>query len=185
MMKRSAIPSARVTPGSEAARLRRDRIERFLAAVHRWPDYLAGLATAGMLVSVLLQIGSRLAGKPVAWTEEGTRFLFLWIVFLGIGAGFRKAESARVTYFLTKMPRPVRRLAPHIYAATTIGFFVLVLITGSQLVLQQIRSHELGSALMIPMWLVGISVPASAVLGILGVIESLLVRPELLQVEEE
>lgn len=165
--------------------LNRGALERLFAAVNRWPDYLAGVATVVMLACVLIQVGSRLAGRPVAWTEESTRFLFIWIVFLGIGAGFRKAESPRVTYFVSKMPRSIRRLAPYIYAVTCLAFFLVVLITGSQLVLQQIQSHEMGSALLIPMWLVGASVPASAVLGILGVIESLLLWPELLRVEEE
>lgn len=164
---------------------RRQRLERLFAAINRWPDYAAGAGTVAMLISVLIQIVSRLSGRPVAWTEEGTRFLFIWIIFLGIAIGFRKAESARVTFFIDHMPRPVRRLAPYIYAIFTIGFFTLMLVKGAGLALQQYRTNEMGSALMIPMWTVGICVPVSGMLGILGVIEQLLLRPELVKAKGE
>lgn len=161
---------------------RQTRLQRFFDRVNRAPEYLAGLATAAMVISVLIQIVSRLIGRPVAWTEEGTRFVFIWVIFLGIAAGFRRGESARVTYFLEKMPRFMRRAAPYIYALTTIGFFLLMVVTGTDLVMQQIRTHEMGSALMIPMWLIGLSVPVSGVLGVLGVIESLLLHLDRIRV---
>lgn len=171
--------------GLQAQRDRREGIAAFFRSINRLPDYATGIGVGGIIVTVLIQILSRWAGKPVAWTEEGTRFLFVWIVFLGIGAGFRKAESARVTVFLTWMPRALRRASVWIYAVSTIGFFVLMLVTGSQLVWQQVRGNELGAALMIPMWIVGICVPISAIMGILGVIESLLVNPELMRIKED
>ena len=164
---------------------RRERIAAFFRAINRLPDYVTGIGIGGIIVTVLIQILSRWAGRPVAWTEEGTRFLFVWIVFLGIGAGFRKAESARVTIFLTWMPRPLRQASIWIYAVSTIGFFALMAVTGSQLVWQQVRGNELGSALMIPMWIVGICVPVSAAMGILGVIESMLLNPELVRIKED
>ena len=153
--------------------------------LNRLPDYVAGMAAIAMLISVLIQIATRWAGRPVAWTEEGTRFLFIWIVFLGISIGFRRAESARVTVFLRWMPRAGRRIGVYLYGFTTIGFFLVVLITGSQVVLQQIRGTEMGSALMIPMWIVGICVPLTALLGILGVVQSFLLHPELVRGKED
>lgn len=173
------------TPEASGTGARRQRMERFFRTVNRIPDYVAGISTLAMLISVIIQIVTRLIGHPVAWTEEGTRFLFIWMIFLGIAAGFRRAESARVTYFVKLMPHFVQRLAPAIYLVATLSFFVLMLVTGTDLVMQQVRGDEMGSALMIPMWTVGICVPISAVLGILGVLESVLLHPESLKTEEE
>jgi TRAP-type C4-dicarboxylate transport system permease small subunit len=148
--------------------------------VNKIPDYLAGVGVGAVIVTVSIQILGRWLGRPAPWTEEATRFLFIWLVFLGIGSGFRRAESARVTVFLNYLPGFLKRLAPWIYVVSTVGFFIFMFVTGVQLVSQQVRMRELGSALMIPMWLVGLCVPLSAVLGILGVMESIFLRPELI-----
>lgn len=156
------------------------RVAAFFRCVNALPDYLAGLGVAMVILTVFIQIVGRWIGRPAPWTEEATRFLFVWLVFLGIGSGFRQAESARVTVFLNYLPRPVRSLAPWIYLISTVGFFIFMLVTGAELVGQQVSMREMGSALMIPMWLVGICVPVSAVMGILGVFESVVLRPELI-----
>lgn len=148
-------------------------------------DLTAMLATFAIILTVLLQIIGRILGNPAPWTEEATRFIFIWMIFLGIGIGFRQAESARVTYFLKWMPAFVQRGATWIYMIGTIGFFLFMLVTGTQLMLQQFNMNEMGSALMIPMWMIGLSLPVSAIVGILGVIESFLLHRDLLEPEGE
>ncbi|BCV25951.1 ABC transporter permease [Gelria sp. Kuro-4] len=169
--------------GGAAAELRKEALPRaatFFRTLNRIPDYLAGIGVGAVIVTVAIQILGRWVGRPAPWTEEATRFLFVWLVFLGIGSGFRQAESARVTVFLNYLPASLQRLVPWIYILSTVGFFVFMFITGAQLVSQQVRMRELGSALMIPMWLVGICVPVSALMGLLGVVESVVLRPELI-----
>ena len=61
--------------------------------------------------------------------------------------------------------------------------FVFMIIYGANLAQQQFKMNEIGSAFMIPMWLVGISVPVSGVIGILGVIENVLFYPDLLEIK--
>jgi len=169
--------------GGAAAELRKEALPRaatLFRTLNRIPDYLAGIGVGAVIVTVAIQILGRWVGRPAPWTEEATRFLFVWLVFLGIGSGFRQAESARVTVFLNYLPGSLQRLVPWIYILSTVGFFVFMFITGAQLVSQQVRMRELGSALMIPMWLVGICVPVSALMGLLGVVESVVLRPELI-----
>jgi len=178
-------PVIAASQAETSAQDRRAKLERFFKFINRVPDILAVLCTVAMLVCVLIQICTRLMGRPVAWTEEATRFLFIWMIFLGLAAGFRHSESARVTFFINLLPKPARRLAPAIHVVVTIGFFLLMLVTGTDLVVQQIKTREMGSALMIPLWTVGICVPISAVLGILGVLESVLLHPETLTPGED
>ena len=70
-------------------------------------DFAAGATAAGILIVVVVQIVSRLIGQPVSWSEEATRFLFVWMVFLGLAAGFRTVESARVVVFIAAVAKPV------------------------------------------------------------------------------
>lgn len=162
----------------------KEKVQKFFNIVNKIFDLLAIISTAMIFVTVLIQIIGRISSHPAPWTEEGTRFLFIWMIYLGIGIGFRKGESARVTNFLKWMPGFVRKASKWIYVITSVGFFIFMLITGIQLVVQQVSMNELGSALMIPMWIVGICVPLSAFLGILGILENLLLYPELLEGEE-
>lgn len=160
------------------------KIQKFFNIINKFFDVLAILGTVMIFATVLIQIIGRLTGHPAPWTEEGTRFLFVWMIYLGIGMGFRRGESARVTIFLKWMPRFIKKMSTWIYTVTSISFFIFMFVTGLQLVGQQIFMNELGSALMIPMWIVGICLPVSAVLGLLGIIENLLLYPELLEGSE-
>lgn len=160
------------------------KIQKFFNIINKFFDVLAILGTVMIFATVLIQIIGRLMGHPAPWTEEGTRFLFVWMIYLGIGMGFRRGESARVTIFLKWMPRFIKKMSTWIYTVTSISFFIFMFVTGLQLVGQQIFMNELGSALMIPMWIVGICLPVSAVLGLLGIIENLLLYPELLEGSE-
>jgi TRAP-type C4-dicarboxylate transport system permease small subunit len=147
-------------------------------------DFSAGLTAAGIIVVVLLQVASRLIGEPVSWTEEATRFLFVWMVFLGLAAGFRTVESARVLVFIAAMPRVVRRLAVPIYVGFSILFFVLMGWTGIGLVQQQMMMNETTATLPIPMWVIGLIMPISAVVAILAILESLKTRRDLIALPE-
>jgi len=49
--------------------------------------------------------------------------------------------------------------------------------------MQQVNMNEMGSALMIPMWIIGASVPVSGILGIIGVVESLVLHPHAVDID--
>jgi C4-dicarboxylate transporter, DctQ subunit len=159
----------------------KEKVQLLFQTINKIFDALAALSTALIFIIVLIQIAGRSLGHPAPWTEEGTRFMFIWMIYLGLGIGFRKGESARVTQFLAWMPRIVQRMSKWIYLATSAGFFVFMLVTGVQLTIQQMVMNELGSALMIPMWLIGVCVPVSACLGLLGLAENFICYPELIE----
>ena len=147
-------------------------------------DYAAGLACGGILVVVLMQVIGRLIGHPLPWTEEAVRFLFIWMVFLGLAAGFRTVESARVVVFLAMMPRLSKHIAVPIYVVFSVGFFLLVGWTGITLVEQQIMMNEEAATLPIPMWVIGLVMPVSSVIAILAIVDSLRRRRELIALPE-
>ena len=53
-----------------------------------------------------------------------------------------------------------------------VGFFLFMLIYGLEIVKQQIAFNEKGTAILIPMWIIGICQPVGAVLGIIGTLQS-------------
>jgi C4-dicarboxylate transporter, DctQ subunit len=158
--------------------------QRFFGILNTVFDAVAALSTAMIFVIVIIQVAGRILGHPAPWTEEGTRFVFIWMIYLGLAIGFRKGESARVTQFIRWAPKALQRMSKWIYLATSGSFFLFMLVTGIQLTGQQVAMNEMGSALMIPMWIVGICVPLSAGLGILGLAENFISYPERLELGE-
>ncbi|UHS64438.1 TRAP transporter small permease (plasmid) [Agrobacterium vaccinii] len=147
-------------------------------------DVAAGAACGGVLIVVLLQVIGRLSGHPLPWTEEATRFLFIWMVFLGLAAGFRTVESARVVVFLVMGRRLFQHLAVPLYVGSSVFFFGLMGWTGFTLMRQQIMMNETAATLPIPMWLIGMVMPVSAVIAILAIIDSLRSRRDLIALPE-
>lgn len=147
-------------------------------------DFAAGIAVIGVLLVVLLQVSSRLLGLPVSWSEEATRFLFVWMIFLGLAAGFRTVETARVTVLIAMMPRFIRRLSVPIYVVSSVVFFALTGWTGYHLVQQQWMMNETAATLAVPMWLIGTIMPLSSILAVLAIVESLRTRRGLIELSD-
>ncbi len=149
-------------------------------------DTVAWLSVAGVLTVVLLQVIYREMGSPLVWTEEASRFLFMWMAFLGMAIGFRNAESARVTIFV-KLLGPVLCgiVSVVVYTLFCAGFFLIMLYTGYQMVAQQVMFTEMASGFPLPMWIVGMIYPLSALFGILCLIQSLLYAWDKVEVRRE
>jgi C4-dicarboxylate transporter, DctQ subunit len=136
-------------------------------------DGICAVAAAGTVLVVLAQVVSRLQGAPLTWSEELTRACFIWMVFMGLASSMRHADAARVTVFMQALPRPLRRLSLPIYVGSSIGFFVLMAWTGTNMVRQQIGMHESIATLAWPSWVIGMVMPLSAVIAILCTLASL------------
>ena len=136
-------------------------------------DRVAVIAAAGILLVVLAQVIGRLVARPFPWTEELTRACFIWMVFMGMAAGMRQADSARVTVLMQYLPSSLRRLALPCYMVFSLGFFGLMAWTGLNMVTQQLRMNETIATLGWPSWVVGMVVPLSALVAIVCTIASL------------
>lgn len=148
-------------------------------------DGVCGLAVVGIVVVVLIQVLGRLMDAPFSWTEELTRGFFIWMVFSGMAASVRHADSARVTVLLRYFPRFVKRSALAIYVVCSLGFFGLVAWTGWSMVRQQIMMNEKIATLDWPGWTIGMVLPAAAVLSIFSLFQSLRTHKSVLAAEDQ
>lgn len=138
----------------------------------RLVDAAAGLAAAAMLAVVLVQVVGRLRGAPVAWSEELTRALFIWMMFLGLAGSMRAADAARVSVLVELLPA-LRSVALWIYMGGCLLFFALMGWTGWLMVRQQWAMNETVATLDLPSWIIGVIMPLSAALAAWGTLASL------------
>ncbi len=163
-------------------KLRNSRaLKRFFKLFNTVAETILLLSLGGLFIIVLIQIGGRIIGMPAPWTEEGTRYLFLWMMFTALAYGFRYIESARVSVFIDRLPQTVKIVTAALYVIATIGFFAFMTYYGVKLTEQQVKMHEIGAAITIPMWFIGISLPFSGLLGIVSTIQGLLDYPQKLK----
>lgn len=142
---------------------------------------MAGLSVFSICIVVSIQIFTRMNGTSVAWTEELTRYIFIWMIFLGVSIGFREAESPRVTFLQKYFPSFFKRVFVWVYSIGSIGFFLFMIISGIQFVFQQLMTSETSSVLQMPVWVVGLIIPFAALTGVINVIQSLLYKRDLIE----
>ena len=153
---------------------RKTAFSKFFDVVEAIENAILFLMVAGMVVTIMMQIIGRIAGHPFPWTEETSRYLFLWMMFVALASGSNRCDSSRVTILLQYGPKWLKKFSEVLYAVVVIALFVFMIVWGAQVVQQQIMMNEMGTALLIPMWVIGICQPIAGVLGIIGVLQSFL-----------
>jgi TRAP-type C4-dicarboxylate transport system permease small subunit len=75
----------------------------------RGEENLAALCMAALLTTLGLQVFTRyVLNDPFAWTEEASRYLYVYIVFLGASAAVSDRSQVAIGFIVAAMPRPVQ-----------------------------------------------------------------------------
>jgi TRAP-type C4-dicarboxylate transport system permease small subunit len=83
-------------------------VKRFLDGCHRLLTWLMAASVAILIVPVTLQIVSRYTALIPSWiwTEELSRFLFIWMIMLGAMIAVREGTHFIVDFLPDMAPRP-------------------------------------------------------------------------------
>ncbi|MFC3527892.1 TRAP transporter small permease [Paracoccus mangrovi] len=144
-----------------------DRLDRL---IWRLVDGAILMAVMGMVCLIALQVGSRLIGASVPWTEELSRFLFIWTVWLGLSASFRAGTHPALDMLPAMTTGRLRRLLGLIPALATTILFLAVTYYGYRLLLQQITFGEQSPILQVGMYWATLPLVLGSALSIFGVL---------------
>jgi TRAP-type C4-dicarboxylate transport system permease small subunit len=101
---------------------------RFVALIFRLTDWILLLLMSAMCVVMLTQVFSRyLFNNPLTWPEELSRYLFVWIVFLGAAIAFRHKAHLGMDFLTARLPERLRRGAEKIVEIIILVFLVLIM----------------------------------------------------------
>lgn len=116
-----------------------------------------------LVITVSLGIFSRfLTTTPFAWTEEMSRFLFIWLAW--VSASITVAKGANITFdiLLSYLAKKFGQF-PHVIAdVISIIYIVLIIYFGYKLCMNNI--NVISPLLNIPMWLINLSIPIGGAL---------------------
>jgi C4-dicarboxylate transporter, DctQ subunit len=125
-------------------------------------DWLAGAALAICFGTVSLELFSRVViGYSFRWSEELSRYLLIWLTYLGAAGAARDGLHIRITFVLDRLKQRSRRTIELITLALCTSFCVGMTWFGFHLVMD---SYNLGlmsadSTLAVPIWVFQTIVP--------------------------
>jgi TRAP-type C4-dicarboxylate transport system permease small subunit len=103
-------------------------VRRFIGFYHRLLTWLMVGTVAVLIVPVSLQIISRYTALIPSWiwTEELSRFLFIWMVMLGAMIGVREGTHFEVDVWPELRPKPAAllRIVSHVFVLVFALVFV-------------------------------------------------------------
>jgi TRAP-type transport system small permease protein len=140
----------------------------------RWMDHvnvlitrMCGVALGLMVLSVFIGVLARFvfthAGYrlSVPWTEEVSRYLMIWTVFLGGAVAARHGKLIGVEFMVQALPAHLGRFVKHLALALSMVFYVLLCIVGWQWV--EFGASTNSPVLELPMYVIN---PAMVVGGV-------------------
>lgn len=147
---------------------------RFTTISTRILDYVIGILLVIIFCLTVTNVFCRyFLGWSFGWADELSRFLFIWIGFLGTALAFSRNEHVALKMFTNKLPPRFSRITDTLAILVCIGLLAGFLWQGSVIVYHTVnRSPAIG----IPMRIVYSCVPISAALGIIYGIERLFAR---------
>lgn len=92
------------------------------------------------------------------WTEELSRYLFIYVSFLGASLAIRKRESIKVNILIDKFPKQAQNALNLANTLFMFYFSYTMIVNGFELIAFQVETSQVTPALSIPM-----AVPYSAV----------------------
>jgi TRAP-type C4-dicarboxylate transport system permease small subunit len=144
--------------------------EKMLNALKRLSDglntackWVGGVLFLAMVVIIVIQVIARyVLRSSLSWTEETSRFFFIWIVLLGTVIGVHDHSHVAVEFLLNMLPQPVNRLLKTLYTLCLCVLAGVMIWSGTELA--RAVAVQLSPATRVSMSYVYSAVPVCAVI---------------------
>lgn len=111
---------------------------------------LGMMLLAALVVTTVLQVLTRyVLQRPLDWTEETARYVFVWLAMIGAGVAARDRVHFFVDLFLERLPSSVRRGTASAVGLVSSAFLLVVAWAGLELAISN-QAQE-SPVLTIPM----------------------------------
>ena len=126
---------------------------------------LVGVLVLQVFFRYVLQIG-------ISWSEEVSRFLFIWFVYISASYAVQVGTHIRVSLVVDFAPTVVQRPMQIISDLLWIGFNAVVVVSGIQLIATTIEYPVYSTSLLLPLAAIYVIIPLSHALMIVRILLS-------------
>ncbi|MCF2682297.1 TRAP transporter small permease [Faecalicatena contorta] len=111
------------------------------------------LLLIGMTLIMGIQVLSRYAlGMSLSWSEELTRYLFIWCGFISVSYCSKKCLSIKIEQFVALFPRRTRALFKVVNHTFELIFFLYMIPYACSYMMSAVTSGQVSPACSIPMY---------------------------------
>lgn len=138
-----------------------------LSAAVRNINKVLGLFTNFLLIIMTLAVFAQVIFRfvleqPLAWSEELSRYLMIWITFLGASLAIEKKAHPMIEIFARLLPGRIQKMVQVIAMLFSSVFYSLLIYFGSQFAARSFG--QLTPAMGLPIGYVYLIIPISGVL---------------------
>ncbi len=135
-----------------------------------WKNFEEYVCAAALIIMALVTF-MNVFSRKISWfnmsfTQELVTTMFVWVCCLAAAAAFKTNSHMGFAYLTDKLTGKAKTIHTIIRASLITINYIIWLIWGIDMVLRQIRYHMLTGVLEMPIWMIGIAIPLSAVLSI-------------------
>lgn len=112
---------------------------------------LMSLMTLLIFVQVIMRY---IMHNSLTWSEELARYLFIWLIYIGISYGAKIMKHIKIEAALGLFPKAVRSYVVIIGDILFLGFALFIAYTAYTLVVKQIGLGQQSPAIHMPMWII-------------------------------
>lgn len=136
-----------------------DAVNRFITAVLK---YACMILAAAMTIVIFLQIIMRWVAEPLLWSEEASRIMMVWLVFLGAAYLYNLPKNGHIKVDLLDqlIPERMRRVLSAFVKLSCVIILLITVKAGFDLSMES--SKITSTALDIPYSLIYGAIPVSA-----------------------
>ena len=137
------------------------KINQLILTIDRWLEQLGrffnrialilcvSLAGADLVV-VIIEVVTRTAGSTFIWTEELSRWLLVWMTFIGASVVLREKGHIRVEYFISICPKKLGKVINVIGEIGVLIFLYFFTILAWRVAVDALRME--GDIILLPMF---------------------------------
>ncbi len=116
-----------------------------------------------MVTIIFTQVVSRYAfGKPLSWSEELGRYIFVWMSFLGMAVAMHKGSHVALDILVNKLKNVSKKILMVLNNLIVVFFGFILTYSGINLV--KLGAKQTSPTLKIPMQFVYIVIPISGII---------------------
>ncbi|NUH83418.1 TRAP transporter small permease [Bacillus firmus] len=122
-----------------------------------------------MVIVVFLQVLFRFVlDQPLAWTEELSRYLLVWITFLGAGYAVSVKAHPSIELLFEKANQAVRRVLLALSTVLVVFFFYQIIV--NSFIFIERSMMQTSPALQLPMGMVYLVIPIASILFVINLL---------------
>jgi TRAP-type transport system small permease protein len=123
-----------------------------------------------LVIVTVVQVVSRFIGAPLQGTDEAVRFMFIWLIFIGIAYGMREKVHIEVDFFVSRFSETIQFWLTMFNHVLMAAYTFVIIYYGIEVT--QVMGAQLAPISRIPMSYIFVAAPIGGILLMLYIILS-------------